>query len=211
MALNKKSIEDIDVKGKKVLARCDFNVPLDGDGNITDDKRIVRSPRPPSNTCWTTRRKAHPVLPSGPPEGRVQYEVLPQAPVAARLSELLGKEVPDGRTTSSAKAPRALAASLQDGRVLCCLRTSASTRRRRRTIPAFADELASMAEIYVNDAFGTAHRAHASTAGVTDYLPAVCGYLHPEGDRRHGRRAGKSRNAPLSPSSAARRCPTKSA
>ena len=173
MALNKKSIEDIDVKGKKVLARCDFNVPLDGDGNITDDKRIVESL---PTIKYLLGQGAKLILCShlGRPKGEfnMKYSL---KPVAKRLSELLGMDVPiaDDVIGDSAKA---LAAKLQDGQCML-LENLRFHKEEEKNDDGFAKALASFAEVYVNDAFGTSHRAHASTAGVTKYLPAVCGYL----------------------------------
>ena len=173
MALNKKSIEDIDVKGKKVLARCDFNVPLDGDGNITDDKRIVESL---PTIKYLLGQGAKLILCShlGRPKGEfnMKYSL---KPVAARLSELLGIDVPIAADVIGESA-KALAANLQDGQCML-LENLRFHKQEEKNDDGFAAELASMAEIYVNDAFGTSHRAHASTAGVTKYLPAVCGYL----------------------------------
>ena len=172
MALNKKSIEDIDVKGKKVLARCDFNVPLDGDGNITDDKRIVESL---PTIKYLLGQGAKLILCShlGRPKGEfnMKYSL---KPVAKRLSELLGMDVPiaDDVIGDSAKA---LAAKLQDGQCML-LENLRFHKEEEKNDDGFAKALASFAEVYVNDAFGTSHRAHASTAGVTKYLPAVCGY-----------------------------------
>ncbi len=171
-SLNKKTIEDIDVTGKKVLVRCDFNVPLDN-GVITDDKRIRESLK---TIRYLADHNAKVILCShlGRPKGEfnLKYSL---APVAKRLSELLGKDVimasdvigPDAKTK---------AAALKDGDVML-LENVRFHKEEEKNDPAFAKELASLAEIYVNDAFGTSHRAHASTAGVADYLPAVCGYL----------------------------------
>ena len=173
MALNKKSIEDIDVKGKKVLARCDFNVPLDGDGNITDDKRIVES-LPTIKYLLGQGAKLIRCSHLGRPKGEfnMKYSL---KPVAKRLSELLGMDVPiaDDVIGDSAKA---LAAKLQDGQCML-LENLRFHKEEEKNDDGFAKALASFAEVYVNDAFGTSHRAHASTAGVTKYLPAVCGYL----------------------------------
>ena len=173
MALNKKSIEDIDVKGKKVLARCDFNVPLDGDGNITDDKRIVES-LPTIKYLLGPGAKLILCSHLGRPKGEfnMKYSL---KPVAARLSELLGIDVPIAADVIGESA-KALAANLQDGQCML-LENLRFHKQEEKNDDGFAAELASMAEIYVNDAFGTSHRAHASTAGVTKYLPAVCGYL----------------------------------
>ncbi len=172
MKLNKKTIEDIQVKGKKVLARCDFNVPLDGD-KITDDKRIRESLR---TIRYLVDQGAKVILCShmGRPKGEfnMQYSL---APVAKRLSELLGQEVKLASDVVGESA-KALAADLKDGEVML-LENVRFHKEETKNDPEFSKQLASLAEIYVNDAFGTAHRAHASTAGVADYLPAVCGYL----------------------------------
>ena len=170
--LNKKSIRDISPKGKRVLVRCDFNVPLDG-STITDDKRITEAL---PTVRYLMEQGGRVILCShlGRPKGQVnpKYSL---APVAARLSELLGCEVPLSADIIGEDAHR-LADSLKDGQVML-LENVRFDPREEKNDPEFAKELASMAEIYVNDAFGTAHRAHASTAGIADYLPAVCGFL----------------------------------
>ena len=172
MTYNKKTIEDIAVSGKKVLARCDFNVPM-ADGAITDDKRI-REAMP--TIKYLSEHGAKVILCShmGRPKGEfnMKYSL---APVAVRLSELLGKEVVLANDVIGEDA-KAKAAALKDGDVML-IENVRFHKEEEKNDPAFAKELASMAEIFVNDAFGTAHRAHASTAGVADYLPAVCGYL----------------------------------
>ena len=172
MNYNKKTVEDIDVTGKKVLVRCDFNVPMK-DGVITDDKRIVEAL--PTIKYWVSQN-AKVILCShlGRPKGEfnMQYSL---SPVAAKLSELLGKKVEMASDVIGPDA-KAKASALKDGDVLL-LENVRFHKEEEKNDPAFAKELASMADIYVNDAFGTAHRAHASTAGVADYLPAVCGYL----------------------------------
>ena len=171
-ALNKKTIEDIDVKGKKVLVRCDFNVPLK-DGVITDDKRIVESL---PTIKYLLAHGAEVILCShmGRPKGEfnMQYSM---APVAKRLSELLGQEVKLAADVVGDSA-KALAAEVQDGQAILLenVRFHAEETKNEEN---FCKALASLAEIFVNDAFGTAHRAHASTTGVASYLPAVCGYL----------------------------------
>lgn len=173
MQYNKKSVEDIDVAGKKVIVRCDFNVPQDDTGRITDDKRIVASLQ---TIKYLLDKKSAVILCShlGRPKGQVnpKYSL---KPVAERLSELLGQEVKlaDDVIGESAKS---LAAALKPGEVML-LENVRFHKEEEKNDPAFAKELASMAEIYVNDAFGTAHRAHATTAGIADYLPAVCGFL----------------------------------
>ena len=171
-SLNKKTIEDICVNGKKVLVRCDFNVPLK-DGKITNDKRIVAAL---PTIKYLLENNAKVILCSH--LGRPKGEFLPEfslAPVAVRLSELLGKEVKMAKDVIGEDAKN-LAANLQDGEVML-IENVRYHKEETKNAPEFSKELASLAEIYVNDAFGTAHRAHSSTAGVADYLPAVCGYL----------------------------------
>ncbi len=169
---NKKSVEDIQVSGKKVLVRCDFNVPLDGE-TITDPKRIVEAL---PTIKYLSSNGAKVILCShlGRPKGEfnAKYSL---KPVAAKLSELLGKEVVIASDVIGEDA-QAKAAALNDGDVML-IENVRFHKEEEKNDPAFAKALASLAEIYVNDAFGTAHRAHASTAGVADYLPAVWGYL----------------------------------
>ena len=169
---NKKSIEDVEVAGKKVLVRCDFNVPMK-DGVITSDKRIVEAL---PTIKYLLAKGARVILCShmGKPKGQVvaKYSL---APVAARLSELLGINVALAADTTGEDA-KAKASALKDGEAML-LENVRFDIREEKNDPTMAKELADLAEIYVNDAFGTAHRAHASTAGVADYLPAVCGYL----------------------------------
>ena len=166
MTYNKKSVEDIDVSGKKVLVRCDFNVPMK-DGKITDETRINGAL---PTIKYLLSKNAAVILCShmGRPKGEFN-------PVAKRLSELLGQEVVLAADVIGEDA-KAKAAALKPGEVMM-IENVRFHKEEEKNDPAFAKELASMAEIYVNDAFGTAHRAHASTAGVADYLPAVCGYL----------------------------------
>ena len=208
MTYNKKTIEDIAVAGKKVIARCDFNVPMK-DGKIADDKRIVGAlptikylleqgaavilcshfgrPHNIFNAKLELDKKEKKKVEALPEEEReaatakyleaakgdnVKFSL---APVAARLSELLGIEVQMAKDVIGPDA-KAKAAALKSGEVLL-LENVRFHKEETKNDPAFAKEMASMAEIYVNDAFGTAHRAHASTAGLADYLPAVCGYL----------------------------------
>ncbi len=172
MTYNKKTIEDIDVAGKKVLVRCDFNVPLK-DGVITSDKRIVEAL---PTIRYLLDKGAKVILCShmGKPKGAVvaKYSL---APVAARLTELLGQTVELAADTVGADA-KAKVAALKDGQAVLLENTRFDIGEEKND-PAFAKEMASLAEIFVNDAFGAAHRAHASTAGVADHLPAVCGYL----------------------------------
>ena len=171
-SLNKKTIEDIDVSGKRVLVRCDFNVPLK-DGVITNDKRIVAAL---PTIKYLREHGAKIILCShlGRPKGEFKPE-FSLAPVAKRLSELLGTPVKMAKDVIGEDA-KAIAASLKDGEIEL-LENVRYHAEETKNDPGFAKELASLAEIYVNDAFGAAHRAHASTAGVADYLPAFCGYL----------------------------------
>ncbi len=205
---NKKSVEDIAVNGKKVLVRCDFNVPMK-DGVITDDKRIVGAM---PTIKYLSDNGAKVILCShmGRPHNvfndklklskkeKAKIEALPEneqaeataaalkkaegdikklslAPIAARISEYLGKPVTMAADVIGEDA-KAKAAALKDGDVML-LENVRFHQEEEKNEPEFAKALASLAEIYVNDAFGTAHRAHASTAGVADYLPAACGYL----------------------------------
>ena len=174
MTYNKKTIEDIDVAGKRVLVRCDFNVPLK-DGKITSDKRIVEA-LPTIKYLMDKGAKVILCSHMGKPKGAVvpKYTL---APVAARLTELLGTTVELAADTIGPDA-KAKAAALQAGQAVLLENTRFDPREEKND-PEFAKELASMADIFVNDAFGAAHRAHASTAGVAQHggLPAVCGYL----------------------------------
>lgn len=171
--LNKKSVEDIDVAGKKVLVRCDFNVPFDDNGSITDTKRIDEAMK---TITYLVNHNAKVILCShlGRPKGEFNMK-FSLKPVAAYLSKKLGREVKMAQDVVGESA-KSIAASLKEGDVEL-LENVRFMPGETKNDPALAKELASMAEIFVNDAFGTAHRAHASTAGVADYLPAVCGYL----------------------------------
>lgn len=173
-ALNKKNIEDISVSGKKVLVRCDFNVPLK-DGEITNDKRIVAAL---PTIKYLSENGARVILCShlGRPKGEYKPE-FSLAPVAAKLSEYLGKEVKlaEDKNVVGENA-KAMAQELADGDVML-LENVRFRKEETKNEESFSKELASLAEIFVNDAFGTAHRAHCSTTGVASYLPAVCGYL----------------------------------
>ena len=170
--VNKKSVEDISVQGKKVLVRCDFNVPLK-DGVITDDNRIQGAL---PTIKYLLANGAAVILCShlGRPKGEFNMKYT-LAPVAARLSECLGIEVALAKDVVGEDAV-AKAAALKAGECML-LENVRFHAEEEKNNPEFAKKLASLADIYVNDAFGTAHRAHASTAGVADYLPAVCGYL----------------------------------
>ncbi|MCI9274403.1 MAG: phosphoglycerate kinase [Clostridiales bacterium] len=169
----KKTVEDIDVAGKRVLVRCDFNVPFDAEGNITDPKRINEAMK---TIQYLVDHKARVILCShlGRPKGEVNMKYS-LAPVAKYLSEKLGQEVKMAADVVGESA-KAMAASLGDGEV-GVIENVRFEKGETKNDPELAKAMASLAEIYVNDAFGTAHRAHASTAGVADYLPAVCGYL----------------------------------
>ena len=173
--LNKKTIEDIDVNGKKVLVRCDFNVPL-ADGVITDDKRIRESI--PTIQYLADHGAAvilcsHLGRPKEDDEESKKKATL--APVAKRLAELMGREV-KFTTDIVGDEAHAMAKALKPGEIMV-IENVRFFKAETKNDPEYAKKLASLADIYVNDAFGTAHRAHASTAGVADYLPAVCGYL----------------------------------
>lgn len=169
----KKTVEDIDVAGKKVLVRCDFNVPLDENGNITDTKRIDEAMK---TINYLVSHNAKVILCShlGRPKGEVNMKYSLK-PVAAYLSKKLGFDVKMASDVVGDSA-KAIAADLKDGEVEL-LENVRFEKGETKNDPELAKAMASLAEIYVNDAFGTAHRAHASTAGVADYLPAVCGYL----------------------------------
>ena len=173
-SLNKKTIEDIDVNGKRVLARCDFNVPLK-DGEITNDKRIVAAL---PTIKYLMEHGAKVILCShlGRPKGEYKPE-FSLAPVAKRLSEYLGVEVKLAEDPEVVGAnAKAMASELKDGEVML-LENVRYRAEETKNEENFSKELASLADVFVNDAFGTAHRAHCSTTGVASYLPAVCGYL----------------------------------
>lgn len=171
--LNKKTVEDIDVAGKKVLVRCDFNVPFDENGNIADPKRINEALK---TIKYLVDHKAKVILCShlGRPKGEFNPK-FSLKPVAAYLSTALGQEVKMADDVIGERA-KSIAASLQDGQVEL-IENVRFHNEETKNDPEFAEKLASLAEIYVNDAFGTAHRAHASTEGVSHYLPAVGGFL----------------------------------
>ena len=175
MDFNKKTIEDIDVKGKRVLVRCDFNVPLK-DGVITDENRL-NGALPTIKYLVDNGAKVILCSHMGKPKGEPKPE-LSLAPVAKRLSEMLGKEVvfaaDDNVVGENAKKA---VAEMKDGDVVL-LQNTRYRKEETKNGEEFSKELASLAEIFVNDAFGTAHRAHCSTVGVTDFIDtAVCGYL----------------------------------
>ena len=200
MNYNKKTVKDIDVQGKKVLLRCDFNVPMakDGSGVITDDKRI-RAALPTIQYLLDQNAAVIACSHMGKPVATFDSYVKKQAekgkdpasiteeqwkkslaqlslkPVAKRLSELLGKEVIMAEDVVGPDA-QAKAAALQPGQILL-LENTRFEKGETKNNPELAKAMASMAEVYVSDAFGAVHRAHASTAGVADYLPAVSGFL----------------------------------
>lgn len=170
MSFNKKTIEDIEVKGKKVLVRCDFNVPLK-DGVITDENRLNGAL---PTIKYLIQNGAKVILCSH--LGKDASKSL--APVAARLSEMLGQEVKFPRD-EEVVGPNAKAAvaEMKDGDVIL-LENTRCRKEETKNVETFSKELASLADVFVNDAFGTAHRAHCSTVGVTEFLDtAVCGYL----------------------------------
>src|SRR6266496_5981125 len=171
--MNKKTIRDIDVAGKRVLVRVDFNVPLDAERHITDDTRI-KAALPTINYLLDAGAAVILMSHLGRPDGKV-VEKLSLAPVAQRLGELLSKPV---QTASDCIGPQveAQAKALQPGQVLL-LENLRFHKEEEKNDPEFARQLASLGEIYVNDAFGSAHRAHASTEGVTHSLPGVAGLL----------------------------------
>ena len=174
MNYNKKTVQDVDVRGKKVLLRCDFNVPQDKEtGAITSDKRIVAAL---PTIRYLLEQGAAVIACShlGKPKGEWKAK-LTLAPVAQRLSELLGQEVIFAKDIVGEDA-KAKAAALKPGQIML-LENLRFDIREEKNDPGFARELADMAELYVSDAFGTVHRAHASTAGVAAYLPAVSGFL----------------------------------
>lgn len=209
-ALNKKTIEDIEVSGKKVLVRCDFNVPMK-DGKITSDKRIIGAlptikyllDNGAQVILCSHMGKPHNIFTEGfglSKKEKKAVEALPEneraaataeylakakeedakkftlKPVADRLNELLGEGTVEFACDIIGDCAKKKVAALTNGKAVLIENVRFDARETKND-PTFAKELASLAEIFVNDAFGTAHRAHASTAGVTEYLPAVCGYL----------------------------------
>ena len=171
--MSKKTVRDIDLKGKKVFVRCDFNVPMDENQNITDNRRIVAAL---PTIKYLIEQNCKIILAShlGRPKGEVKPE-FSLAPVAKELSKQLGQEVLMAKDVIGESA-KSLAENLQEGQVML-LENVRFHREEKDNNPEFAKELASMAEIFVNDAFGTAHRAHASTEGISHYLPSVSGFL----------------------------------
>ena len=175
MKLNKKTVDDINVQGKNVLVRCDFNVPLK-DGKITDENRLVAA-LPTIQKLIADGGRVILCSHLGKPKGEPKPE-LSLAPVAARLSELLGQPVtfaPDDNVVGD--NAKAAVAAMKDGDVVL-LENTRYRAEEEKNEPAFSEELGSLADLFVNDAFGTAHRAHCSTVGVVDYVDeAVSGYL----------------------------------
>ena len=173
--LNKKTLEDVEVRGKRVLVRCDFNVPLDSEGNITDENRIVGA-MPTINYLVENGAKVILCSHMGKPKGE-PVPSMSLAPVAKRLSEKLGKEVVFAADdTVVGENAKAAVAAMNDGDVVL-LENTRYRKEETKNVPEFSAELASLADVFVNDAFGTAHRAHCSNVGVAEHLPAVGGYL----------------------------------
>lgn len=173
--LNKMTLEDLEVKGKRVLVRCDFNVPMDDEGNITDDRRIVSS-LPTIEYLIENGAKVILMSHLGRPKGEAnpKYSL---APVARRLSELLNKEVifaKDDRVVSD--DVKVIVSKMNEGDVVL-LENTRFRKEEEKNDDNFAKELASLGDLYVNDAFGTSHRAHASNVGVSKWLPSAVGYL----------------------------------
>ena len=171
--MNKKTVKDIDLKGKKVFVRCDFNVPMDENQNITDNTRIVAAL---PTIKYLLEQNCKIILAShlGRPKGEVKPE-FSLKPVAKELSKLLGKEVIMANDVIGEDATTK-AEKLKEGEIML-LENVRFHREETDNEPEFAKKLASMAEVFVNDAFGTAHRAHASTTGIADYIPGVAGFL----------------------------------
>ncbi|HEY6103645.1 MAG TPA: phosphoglycerate kinase [bacterium] len=171
--MNKKTVSDVPVRGKRVFVRVDFNVPLDDEGRITDDRRITESLR---TIAFLRKQGARVILAShlGRPGGKVKAE-LRMDPVARRLSELLGAPVRKLDDCVGPDVERAVA-EMRDGDVVL-LENLRFHPEEEANDPEFARRLAALADLYVNDAFGTAHRAHASTVGIAAHLPAVAGFL----------------------------------
>ena len=171
--MNKKTVRDIDVNGKKVLVRCDFNVPQLEDGTITDNRRIVAALET-INYLLDNNAKVIICSHLGRPKGEFKKE-FSLKPIADELAKLLGKEVKLAKDVIGESATE-LTSNMKEGEIVL-LENVRFHREETDNDPEFAKKLASFAEVYVNDAFGTAHRAHASTAGVANYLPAVSGFL----------------------------------
>jgi len=171
--MNKKTIKDIDVKNKRVIVRVDFNVPLDKQGNITDDSRI-KGALPTIQYLLDNNAKVILMSHLGRPKGKVREE-LRLTPVAKRLEELLGKKVSKSDDCIGDNAAKMI--SMMQPKDVILLENLRFHPEEEANDAAFAKQLASFADIFVNDAFGTCHRAHASTEGITKYLPSVAGFL----------------------------------
>ena len=171
--MNKKTVKDIDLKGKKVFVRCDFNVPMDENQNITDNTRI-KAALPTIKYLLEQNCKIILASHLGRPKGEVKPE-FSLKPVAKELSKLLGKDIIMANDVIGEDAT-SKAENLKEGEIML-LENVRFHREETDNDPEFAKKLASMAEIFVNDAFGTAHRAHASTTGIADYIPGVAGFL----------------------------------
>ena len=173
MNFNKKTVRDIDIQGKKVLIRCDFNTPIDENGHLTDERRI-QGALPTLRYLITSGAAVIVVSHLGRPKGKYNPKYTLK-PVAKRLSELLKMPVTLANDVIGEDADR-LCAAIQPGEIVM-LENVRFHKEEEQNDPAFSKKLASYADVYVNDAFGTSHRAHSSTAGVAAYLPAVCGFL----------------------------------
>ena len=173
MNFNKKTVRDIDVRGKKVLIRCDFNTPIDENGHLTDERRI-QGALPTLRYLITSGAAVIVVSHLGRPKGQVNPKYT-LAPVAKRLAELLKLPVSLAQDVIGPDADR-LCAEIQPGQIVM-LENVRFHKEEEKNDPVFSQKLASYADVYVNDASGTSHRAHSSTAGVAAYLPAVCGFL----------------------------------
>ena len=172
--MQKMTVRDINIKGKKVIIRVDFNVPLDGSLNITDDRRITAAL--PTIQYALNNGASKVILMShlGRPKGTGFEKDFSLGPVAKRLQELLKEKV---LFLNECVGPAVKEAIAQSAERVVLLENLRFHKEEEKNDPAFAKELASLADIYINDAFGTAHRAHASTAGITAYLPSVAGFL----------------------------------
>lgn len=171
--MNKKTVRDIDVQGKKILLRCDFNVPLDKDMNITDNRRIISSLE---TIKYLLEHNAKIIICShlGRPKGEYKKEFSLE-PIAKELSKLLVKKIKFAQDSIGDSAKKLT--QNMDNREIILLENLRFYKEEEKNDPEFSKQLADLAEIYVNDAFGSVHRAHSSTEGVAHYLPAVCGFL----------------------------------
>jgi len=173
--IDKKSIEDLNLNGKKVLVRCDFNVPMDEDRNITDDRRI-RSSLPTIEHILKNNGKAILMSHLGRPKGEAKPEFSLE-PVAKRLSELLGKEIVFAQDNNViSEKVESIVNAMEDGEVVL-LENTRFRKEEKENDEEFAKKLASLGELYINDAFGTSHRSHASNVGVSKFLPSAVGFL----------------------------------